>query len=187
MKGGAIGALTSGIVGGQVANGIPIELPFPPGLVPPEDQGQELTQLPSSYTDMPLVATATANVLSVTATIGGVPISVTQYAALTIALLRQLMATVQVVNLIAPYLEIDNMVIEKIHVHRDADTGRAAEIEVGLKQIRFVSTTEVPAPAPEVIRATPPVNKGEQGASDASDAQKKSALLALTGILGITK
>ena len=179
VTGGAIGALTVGIVGGQVANGIPVELPFPPGLVPPEDQGPELTQLPTSYS----VQTQT---MIPTAAAAGLPVP-TAYVALTISLLRQLKDDIQVMTLIAPYLEVDNVVITKIHIHRDADTGRAAEIDVGLKQIRFVSTADVPAPAPVVMRATPPVNKGEQGSGDAPPATGKSVALAIANWAGFLK
>jgi hypothetical protein len=102
---------------------------------------------------------------------------------LTISKLRQLLSDVQVVDLITPKLAISSMVIASIHVHRDDATGDAADIEVGLKEIRFVSTTTVPAPAPSLPRASATVNKGEQGTEDAS-AQKQSNLRAIIGSLG---
>jgi hypothetical protein len=88
------------------------------------------------------------------------------FVALTISKLQSLMNNVQVVSLIAPKLAISDMVIESIHIHRDAETGDAAEIQVGLKEIRFVSTTNVPAPAPSVIRASSAVNSGEINSID---------------------
>ncbi len=160
--GGAIGAIAGAVLGDALlGSGVPVELPFPPGLAPPP---QDIAVQPASYDVSAMVLTPNADIGIIGS--GGVSLSATAYTAQTIQLLRQLLTTAQVVNLIAPYLEIDSMVIQKIHVHRDKDTGRAAEIEVGLKQVRFVSTIDVPAPAPTIPRAKPPVHKGEQGSKD---------------------
>jgi hypothetical protein len=161
--GGAIGALAAGIAG-EFVGGVPVPVPFPPGLQPPAPP------LPTtqSYQVQAQQSTNRFVVLDIDASTpdnfvydgdAGAP---NAFVFRTISLLRQLLADVQVVNLIAPYLEIDNLVINKIRIHRDASTGRAAEIEVGLKQIRFVTTTEVPAPA--IVRANAGVNNGEVGA-----------------------
>jgi hypothetical protein len=102
----------------------------------------------------------------------------------TIALLEQLLNDVQVITLNAPKLTITSMVIQSIHVHRDDATGDAADIEVGLKEIRFVSTTNVPAPAPALPRASANVNQGEQGTGDASS-QTDSNARAILGSFGV--
>ena len=177
-KGAAVGALGVGILGeALVGSGVPVQLPFPPGLSP---QPSQLTQTQQTYSLQSLMFVPNTNGLGLVAA-DGTPITLTAYVALTIALLRQLLSNVQVMNLIAPYLEIDNVVIQKIHIHRDADTGRAAEIEVGLKQIRFVTTVDVPAPSIAFQRAAATVDKGEQGTSDA-DASALTESVLHTGL-----
>lgn len=57
-----------------------------------------------------------------------------------------------------------NMVIETLQSHRGApdETGTGMDLTIGLKQVRLVSTSTVPAPLPSIPAAKPPVNKGAQ-------------------------
>lgn len=57
-----------------------------------------------------------------------------------------------------------SMVIEDLTLHRGApeETGTGADIEIGFKQVRIVSTQTVNAPLPTVPRAQTPVNNGAQ-------------------------
>ena len=166
--GGAVGTILGEAVGSAlVGAGIPVPIVVPPPS--PTLGGAPLTQYQSQA-------------LGLVQTKGTGP----DFVAATINLLQQLLTEVQVVTLNAPKLTITSMVINSIHVHRDGETGDAAEIEVGLKEIRFVSTTSVPAPAPTVIRTTPEVNKGEKGSSDAgaqTSSVARTALLALYRLL----
>lgn len=145
--GGAVGTVVGEVVGDAIVGG---GIPVPQVVFPPPD----LSNVPG--VQLPITGQAL-----------GIPVP-QDFVQLTIAKLQSILNAVQVVNLISPKLEIDNMVIQSIHVHRDAETGDAAEIEVGLKEIRFVTTISVPAPAPTLPRTTPPVNKGEQGGGDGS-------------------
>ena len=159
--GGAIGTLAGEAIGSSIVGaGVPV-----PQVVPPS---------PTQPLAPPI--TVQSRVIGFG--------SAQDFVQLTIAQLELLLNNVQVVDLIAPKLVISTMVINSIHIHRDNDTGDAAEIEVGLKEIRFVSTTTVPAPAPTVVRTTPPVSKGEQGTSDAPAATTDVATQ-LLGLFGV--
>ncbi len=71
----------------------------------------------------------------------------------------------------------DNMLIESLNVHRDVDTGSGATITIGLKEIRFVNTVTVTAPAASLPRAKTPVTKGPQNTSTDPAATQKQSLL----------
>jgi hypothetical protein len=160
--GGAVGTVVGEVVGDAVVGG---GIPVPQIVFPPPD----LTSVPA----IPLPITSQAT--------GVPPGTVQDFVALTIQQLQDLLNNVQVVDLVAPKLEIDNMVIQSIRVHRDEATGDAAEIDVGLKEIRFVTTISVPAPAPTVVNSTPAVNKGEQGSANASGKTQSVAVTAAKG------
>jgi hypothetical protein len=109
------------------------------------------------------------------------------YIALTVQLLEALHDAAQIVNVVAPHYSVSNLVIDHIHVHEDDQTGIAAEIEVHLKEIRFVSTVTVPAPAPSLPRAKPMVNKGEQNNGDATPQTQSVASSALSAIKALLR
>ncbi len=109
------------------------------------------------------------------------------YVALTFQLLEELRISCQVVNLITAHWTLSNLVIAKVHVHEDAETGNAADIQVDLKEIRFVETETVPAPAPSLPRASAKVNKGEQGTADADAKTESLAHAALKKAAGLVR
>lgn len=73
-----------------------------------------------------------------------------------------------------------SMVIEKLTIERSSDTGTGADIAIGFKEIRTVTTQTVPAPIPHLSGGggKPPQNKGSQNPAPATDADA-DALLAL--------
>jgi hypothetical protein len=70
----------------------------------------------------------------------------------------------------------ENMVITKLERVRDSDHGTGAGITISLKEIRFVETQLVPAPAPTIPTAKPQVSKGTQHTSDVPKPKVKSLL-----------
>jgi len=167
--GGAIGTVAGSVVADVlVGGGVPVAQ-----VVPPPAAGL------FGFTPPTTIQTQTLGFLNATGSTSQ------DFVSATIALLEQLLNDVQVVTLNGPKLTITSMVINSIHIHRDAEVGDAAEIEVGLKEIRFVSTTTVPSPAPAVIRSSAPVNKGELGVSDLTDPQAHSVAVSLFATGGL--
>lgn len=167
--GGAVGTAVGEIAGDALVGG---GVPSPQVVFPPP------AALSSAAPAIP--STVVSQALGFGGILGGTQDFVQQ----TIALLQGLIESAQVVTLNAPKLTITSMVITNMHIHRDADTGDAADIEVSLKEIRFVQTATVPAPAPSLPRAKPNVNKGEQSTADAGS-QQESVATGLLGKLGV--
>lgn len=86
-------------------------------------------------------------------------------------LLDTLKNAAQLITVAGSKKSVDNMVIVSIEHRRASDTGTGAEITIGLEEIRFVDTTNAPAPIPTLPRAQATVSQGAQSTTDASDKQ----------------
>lgn len=137
----------SGFVGALTAHEQDTPIPAPDGL--PPTQG----------------ATVAATTLQM--------VSPRDYIRATINQLVQLKENAQLIKVVGTKRVVDNMVIERFNHTRNADTGNSAEITIGLKQIRFVSTVTVNAPQPTIPRAKTPINKGPQNPTDAENPANK--------------
>jgi Dit-like tail protein len=74
-----------------------------------------------------------------------------------------------------------NMAIESINMDRSAETGTGAEFIIKLKEIRFVTTQTVAAPAPTIKAAVPKATKGPKNPTDAPAPQTQSVAKSLFG------
>lgn len=91
--------------------------------------------------------------------------------------LRALRDTAQLITVITPMWDYDNMLIESVDLPRDEKTGDAGRFSISLRQIRLVQTQQVAQPVPTQVRATPKKEKGQKGPRE--EPKKKSAALAL--------
>lgn len=80
----------------------------------------------------------------------------------TIYQLRAWKKAAQLLTVVGTKGSVDSMVIEKLNISADADTGTGREITLALKEVRIVQTTTVNTPKPTIPRAKTPVNKGSQ-------------------------
>lgn len=69
--------------------------------------------------------------------------------------------TATLLSVVTPRQTYTDMVIERIAMHRDKDTGTSATFEIEFRQIRIVSSNIVDAPLPSIPKAAPLVNKGK--------------------------
>jgi hypothetical protein len=98
------------------------------------------------------------------------------YVARTYELLELLRTTGVLITVYGSKNGCQNMAIESINMDRSADTGTGAEFIIKLKEIRFVSTQTVAAPAPTIKAAVAKVTKGPQNGTDAPPPVAKSVL-----------
>lgn len=66
---------------------------------------------------------------------------------------------------------VDSMVIEKLNIQADSETGTGRSITLALKEVRIVKTTTVNAPKPTLPRAKKPVPKGAQNTTPKAPAK----------------
>lgn len=110
----------------------------------------------------------------------------TDFAESMMALLVGLKNSAQVFVIFGSKQTLGSMVIETLTMHRGApeDTGTGADITIGLKEIRVVSTNTIAVPLPKVPRANTPLNKGAQDPTSADPAKMESLFhKGLTGAL----
>ncbi len=93
----------------------------------------------------------------------------------TLTVLETLKKSRQLVNVVIPSKTYENMLIEKVHVSRNASTGDGAKFHLEFKQLRMVEAKIVNAPIPTEIRGATMKTKGAQGPKNAkAETQKKS-------------
>ena len=148
----AVGSIAGSVAGAILLNGEVIYVPVQTSLAPP-------ARPPSP---------------SVTAQLT-VPEDPDDFVETVVAFLQNLKNSAQLLIVNGTKQTCANMVIESIVQHRDADTGTGADLTVGFEQLRLVTTTRVPAPAPTVIRASTPVSGGNQNTTD-DDSDSASVL-----------
>lgn len=90
------------------------------------------------------------------------------YVKVTLDQLQTLRDTSQLITVIGTKKTVENMVITSLSPRAGQDTGRAREVGLTLREIRYVTTSLVNAPKPTVPRAKPPASKGNQATTDAS-------------------
>lgn len=164
--GGAVGGVTGSLVGAAAGGvlGALLLQPHATPVVQPVDMG-----LGPAAPSPPITAQTFAF------------LDTADFVADQIALLRQLKSKAQLFDIVAPRLTIDEVVIKNIKVHRGPDTGTGAKVTLSMKQIRFVSTVQVPAP--KIVTAKPVVNRGEQNPTVATPQQAASAAVGLAAML----
>lgn len=100
----------------------------------------------------------------------------TDYVAKTIGQLQLLKNTAQQIDLLGSKQSCSPMVIEKFSTVRSAETGTGADITIGLREVRIVTTQTVPVSIPNLSGGggVPPKNKGSQDPQDAPVQTQKS-------------
>jgi hypothetical protein len=168
LIGGALGGAKAGMIAGDIAALVGLEAAFllDPASVSPDTIQTDAGLLPKKN------ATQSVQVQQWPGGSDG-----TDYVAMTIAKLQLLKNTAQQIFFIGTKSFCSPMVIEKLTHVRSADTGSGADITIGLKEVRIVTTQTVPAPIPNLPAGggVPPSNKGTQDAADASPTTSTSA------------
>ncbi len=118
-----------------------------------------------------------ANVLEVP---GGAPNYVNQM----IQALEQLRLTAQLVSVICPAWNYDNMLLTDLTVHGDPGTGTGRAMSLRFREIRTVTSSTTSAPIPAVPRAAAPKKDGAQAPQPDAQGVKESLLGRLTGLTG---
>lgn len=109
----------------------------------------------------------------------------TDYVQNTYNILTQLRDTATLLAIPTPRQTYFNMVIEKISMERDRQTGTSATFSIDFRQIRIVSSSIVDAPLPSIPRAVPNIDKGKRDPKAVSQ-PKQSVLLHEAQRMGIS-
>lgn len=146
VVGGALGGATGTIIGGAVG-ALAGALIGGPG-------EHDLTIKPAVGIDPTPGASVNAQTYQFTASSDFVQQAIDQ--------LRAWKNAAQLLTVVGTKGSVDNMVIQKLNIQADAETGTGRAITLALKEVRIVTTTTVNAPKPTIPRAKTPVPKGAQ-------------------------
>lgn len=87
--------------------------------------------------------------------------------------LRSVFESKSLVRIVSSAGELDNMMIERLGVPRDEDTGDGLAFELDLSQVRIVKSQTVGAPQPAEARGQAEASKGSKSAQEKNDAKKQ--------------
>lgn len=102
----------------------------------------------------------------------------TDYVRATYEQLTFLRDTATLLEVVTPQASYPNMVLERIGLHRDAQTGTSGTFSLEFRQIRVVSSKITDAPQPSIPRNAPSLSKGKK---DAAAAKARMQSLAFRG------
>jgi hypothetical protein len=160
--GGFAGDVAGGLVGAALAPARPKDVPFNPGVGLDPTPGQQFSAKLQTVTNPQ------------------------DFVALYYATLETLRQSAQLITVSGSKNYQPNMVIESVEMNRSADTGTGADIKIGLREIRFVTTQTVNAPMPSIPSGATPVKKGQQNPVDIPPQKRTLALEWAQKIFGAT-
>lgn len=100
------------------------------------------------------------------------------------ATIKQLRDVGQLVSVISPLNDFDNMVITSVTVPRTAADSSALLMTIEFKQIRIVETRQTTEPIPTETRGKKPKSSGVKGGADDPNKKKKSVAAAIVSSFG---
>lgn len=88
------------------------------------------------------------------------------YVGTTFATLVGLRDSATLLTITTPKAFYENMIIEKISMHRDASTGTSGKFSLEFREIRIVSSKVVAAPNPSILTSTPETSQGAKSTAN---------------------
>lgn len=89
------------------------------------------------------------------------------YVRITYETLTYLRDTATLLNVHTPQAYYANMILERIQLHRDAQTGTGGTFQLEFRQIRIVTSQVTDAPQPSIPRGAQSISKGKKDAATA--------------------
>ena len=100
------------------------------------------------------------------------------------ATIKQLRDSGQLINVITPLNNFDNMVITNVTVPRDVSNGDALLMTIDFRQVRIVETRQTTEPVPTETRGKRPKAAGVKGDKEDGGKKKKSVAKSIVDSLG---